>query len=87
MIAKMRFVRLTGPVSELDRAIEKYVSGHEIQLENAVAELKDITGIRSHLTRLQGILNMLTKNLIVRPVFQMFLRKMLLQVLKSLRLI
>ena len=49
MIAKMRFVRLTGPVSELDRAIEKYVSGHEIQLENAVAELKDITGIRSHI--------------------------------------
>lgn len=47
MIAKMRFVKLTGPADKFDLAVEQYVSKYEIQLENAVAELKDITGVRS----------------------------------------
>lgn len=48
MIAKMKFLKLTGPINELDRIVEQYVSRYNIQIENAVAELKDVSNLMSH---------------------------------------
>ncbi len=48
MIAKMKFFKITGPVAEFDRVISDYISRYEIQIENAVAELKDLERLRHH---------------------------------------
>lgn len=48
MIAKMKFLKLTGPIDELDRIIEQYISKYDIQIENAVVELKDVSNLKSH---------------------------------------
>lgn len=40
MIEKMQFVNITGPQDDIDRAIERYISNYDIQLENALIELK-----------------------------------------------
>ena len=42
MIVKMKFLSITGPKRDLDRAINTYVSKYEMQLENAISELKTV---------------------------------------------
>ena len=39
----MKFLKVTAPIDEFDRIIDQYISKYEIQIENTVAELKDIT--------------------------------------------
>ncbi|MDO4473367.1 MAG: V-type ATPase 116kDa subunit family protein [Eubacteriales bacterium] len=40
MIVKMKFLQISGPESDIDRMCEQYLAKYEMQLENAVAELK-----------------------------------------------
>ena len=40
MIVKMKFLSISGPRTDIDRMCEKYLSKYEMQLENAVTELK-----------------------------------------------
>ena len=40
MIVKMKFLSISGPRTDIDRVCEEYLSKYEIQLENAVTELK-----------------------------------------------
>lgn len=40
MITKLNFVSVTGPKSDLDRMVSKYLSKFEIHLEYAPSELK-----------------------------------------------
>lgn len=42
MIVKMKFLSITGPRKDLDRAIDTYLTKYEIQLENAMTELKTV---------------------------------------------
>ncbi len=45
MIEKMKFVSIIGPKQQLDPVVEQYLSRYEIQLENAVGELKELRNI------------------------------------------
>ncbi len=45
MIAKMKFINMIGPKEDLDIVVEKYLSKYEIQLENTMAELKDLQNV------------------------------------------
>ncbi|MEG0108366.1 MAG: V-type ATPase 116kDa subunit family protein [Lachnospiraceae bacterium] len=45
MIVKMKFISLTGPKSDFDRVTNTYLSRHEIQLENALSELKTVDNL------------------------------------------
>ncbi len=45
MIVKMKFISITGPKDDIDRVAEQYLSKYEIQLENAVSELKTVQNI------------------------------------------
>ncbi|MBO5279231.1 MAG: ATPase [Lachnospiraceae bacterium] len=45
MIVKMKFLSITGPKDDIDRVVEEYLSKYEIQLENAVSELKSVQDI------------------------------------------
>lgn len=47
MIAKMKFIKIASPVSNLDLVLDKYISKYEIQIENAVAELDKIKNLVS----------------------------------------
>lgn len=40
MIVKMKFLSISGPKTDIDRVVEQYLSKYEIQLENAITELK-----------------------------------------------
>ncbi len=40
MIVKMKFLNISGPRMDIDRVCDKYLSKYEMQLENAVTELK-----------------------------------------------
>ena len=40
MIVKMKFLNISGPRADIDRVCDTYLSKHEMQLENAVAELR-----------------------------------------------
>ncbi len=40
MIVKMKFLSISGPATDIDRVCEVYLSKYEMQLENAVTELK-----------------------------------------------
>lgn len=40
MIVKMKFLQISGPETDIDRMCSQYLSKHEMQLENAIAELK-----------------------------------------------
>ena len=40
MIVKMKFISITGPKNDIDRVTDQYLSKYEIQLENALSELK-----------------------------------------------
>ncbi len=45
MIVKMNLISLTGPVQDLDRVVERYLSRYEIHLENALTELGDVKNL------------------------------------------
>ena len=40
MIVKMKFLSISGPKNDIDRVCDVYLSKYEMQLENAIAELK-----------------------------------------------
>lgn len=40
MIVKMKFLSISGPRTDIDRVSNKYLSKYEMQLENAITELK-----------------------------------------------
>ena len=40
MIVKMKFLQISGPETDIDRMCNQYLAKHEMQLENAIAELK-----------------------------------------------
>lgn len=46
MIEKMKFLSITGPKADIDRVTSQYLSKYEIQLENALSELKTVPNLR-----------------------------------------
>ena len=42
MIEKMKFLSITGPKEDIDRVVNLYLSKYEIQIENALSELKTV---------------------------------------------
>ncbi|MDR1801137.1 MAG: ATPase [Lachnospiraceae bacterium] len=40
MIVKMKFINISGPRTDIDRVCDQYLSKYEMQLENALTELK-----------------------------------------------
>lgn len=49
MIEKLKFLSITGPKDDIDRVVEQYLSKYEIQLENALSELKTVANLRPYL--------------------------------------
>ena len=49
MIEKMRFLSITGPKEDIDRVIEQYISKYDIQLENALFELKNVRDLHPYI--------------------------------------
>lgn len=45
MIVKMKFLSITGPKDDFDRVTNTYLSKYEIQLENALSELKTVENL------------------------------------------
>ncbi len=45
MIVKMKFLSITGPKREFDRVTNTYLSKYEVQLENALSELKTVNNL------------------------------------------
>lgn len=45
MIVKMKFLSITGPKSDFDRVTNTYLSKYEVQLENALSELKTVSNL------------------------------------------
>lgn len=45
MIEHMRFLSITGPKDDLERVIRTYIRKYDIQLENALSELKNVKGL------------------------------------------
>ena len=48
MIEKMKFVSISGPKNDLDRIVNQYLSRYEIQLENALTELKSASKLEPY---------------------------------------
>lgn len=48
MIEKMKFLSITGPKEDIDRVVNLYLSKYEIQLENALSELKTVKNLRPY---------------------------------------
>lgn len=46
MIVNMKFLTITGPRDDIDRVTDKYLSRYDIQLENALSELKEVQKLR-----------------------------------------
>lgn len=46
MIEKMQFISLTGPKEDFDRVVDRYIPRYNIQLENALVELKSVKNLR-----------------------------------------
>lgn len=46
MIEKMKFISITGPKSDIDRLVTKYLNKYEIHLENALSELSGVHDLR-----------------------------------------
>ena len=42
----MKFLSITGPKGDIDRVVNQYLSKYEIQLENALSELKTVKDLR-----------------------------------------
>ncbi len=49
MIEKMKFLSVTGPKDDIDRVIDQYLSKYDIQLENALSELKTVKDLRPYM--------------------------------------
>lgn len=49
MIEKMKFLSISGPKSDIDRVAEEYLSRYEIQLENAMSELKTVRDLTPYI--------------------------------------
>ena len=45
MIVKMKFLSVTGPRTDIDRMTNQYLSKYEMQLENAITELKTVDNL------------------------------------------
>jgi V/A-type H+-transporting ATPase subunit I len=45
MIERMKFLSITGPKDDLERVIDTYICKYDIQLENALSELKNVQGL------------------------------------------
>lgn len=43
MIEKMKFLSITGPKSDIDRVVNEYLAKYEIHLENAMAQLTQVS--------------------------------------------
>ena len=39
----MKFINMVGPKEDLDMVVEKYLGKYEIQLENTMVALKELT--------------------------------------------
>lgn len=48
MIERMKFLSITGPKADIDRVTSEYLSKYEIQLENALSELKTVPNLRPY---------------------------------------
>ncbi len=48
MVVKMNFLSITGPKDDIERMAEQYLSKYEIQLENALTELKTVHDLRPY---------------------------------------
>lgn len=46
MIVNMKFLTISGPKDDIDRVADRYLSRYEVQLENALSELKDVNQLR-----------------------------------------
>jgi V/A-type H+-transporting ATPase subunit I len=46
MITKMKFLSITGPVEDIDRVVEQYLTKYDMHLENALSELKTVKNLR-----------------------------------------
>ncbi len=46
MIVKMKFLSITGPKDDIERMTKQYLSKYEIQLENALTELRTVKNLR-----------------------------------------
>lgn len=49
MIEKMKFLSISGPKEDIDRVINQYLCKYEIQLENALSELKTVKNLRPYI--------------------------------------
>lgn len=47
MVEQMKFLSITGPKDDIDRVIENYIMKYDIQLENALVELKNVKGLQT----------------------------------------
>lgn len=45
----MKFLTITGPKNDIDRVVEEYLSKYDIQLENALSELKTVQNISPYI--------------------------------------
>lgn len=46
MIEKMKFINIMGPVTDFDRVVQNYLHKYDIQVENALSELKTVSDIK-----------------------------------------
>ena len=46
MIAKMKFINISGPQNDIDRAMKTYLNNYEIHYENAVSRLSNVHEIK-----------------------------------------
>lgn len=49
MIEKMKFLSITGPKEDIDRVVNQYLCKYEIQIENALSELKTVKNLRPYI--------------------------------------
>lgn len=48
MIEKMKFLSITGPKADIDRAADRYLSKYDIHLEHALSELKTVSNLKPY---------------------------------------
>ncbi|NLG03624.1 MAG: ATPase [Clostridia bacterium] len=46
MIEKMKFINIMGPITDFDRVVQNYLHKYDIQVENALSELKTVRDIK-----------------------------------------
>jgi len=73
MITKMKFINITGPKSDIDRVVSKYLSVYPIHLENALTELNTADRLTPYLetnpyketaTRLENMAKVVNKGVL-----------------------